>query len=177
MKKRKTSKKYLIVVVLLSIMVFSGHFVANYNNVGKSIEDNNENSFYDYKDRYTDPNTSNINYDNISGDYDAKGFCNYVIDGDTLDVEGVGRIRFVGVDTPERGQSGYSEAKDYVKSKCLGKTIYLDIDDKKNYDKYGRVLAVVYVDGININQELLKLNYAKILYIPPSEFDPYNWIN
>jgi len=27
----------------------------------------------------------------------------YVVDGDTIDVDGVGRIRFVGVNTPERG--------------------------------------------------------------------------
>jgi len=107
--------------------------------------------------------------------YEASGYCPYVVDGDTIDVNGVGRIRFVGVNTPERGQPGYQEAKDFVKSMCLGKTVYLDIDNAKHYDKYGRVLAVVYVDNINLNAELLKRGYAEIMYIPPSEFNPYSW--
>ena len=102
--------------------------------------------------------------------YEASGYCPYVVDGDTLDVEGVGRIRLVGVNTPERGQPGYQEAKDFVTRMCLGKTVYLDIDDEKHYDKYGRVLAVVYAGNVNINKELLKRGYAEIMYIPPSEF-------
>jgi len=107
--------------------------------------------------------------------YEASGYCYHVVDGDTIDVEGVGRIRLVGVNTPERGQPGYWEAKDFVEKMCLGKTVYLDIDDAKNYDKYGRILAVVYVDDMNLNAELLRRGYAEIMYIPPSEFDPYTW--
>ena len=67
----------------------------------------------------------------------------------------LGKIRFVQVNTPERGEPGYHEAKDYVKEKCLGKTVYLDIDDKKHYDKYNRTLAIVYTENLDINRELL----------------------
>ena len=108
--------------------------------------------------------------------YEASGYCYYVVDGDTLDVDGIGRIRLVGVNAPEVGEPGYQEAKDFVKSKCLGKVVGLDIDDAKHYDKYGRILAVVYVGNTNINAELLKKGYAKVMYIPPSEFNPYSWI-
>jgi micrococcal nuclease len=130
-------------------------------------------------------NSSNFSYNtNQSSDnssvspshYEKKGNCYHVVDGDTIDVEGVGRIRLVGVNTPERGQDGYQEAKDFVISQCLNKMVYLDVDDAKNYDKYGRVLAVVYVGDMNLNAELLKKGYAEIMYIPPSEFDPYSWI-
>ncbi|MFY9638395.1 MAG: thermonuclease family protein [Methanobacterium sp.] len=107
--------------------------------------------------------------------YEASGYCPYVVDGDTIDVDGVGRIRFVGVNTPERGQPGYQEAKDFVKTLCLGKTVGLDIDNAKHYDKYGRVLAVVYAGNTNVNAELLKKGYAEVMYIPPSEFNPYSW--
>jgi len=107
--------------------------------------------------------------------YEARGRCYHVVDGDTIDVEGVGRVRLVGVNTPERDEPGYQNATDYVKSMVLGKTVSLDIDDEKNYDKYGRILAVVYIDGVNLNKELLKRGYAKIMYIPPSEFNPYSW--
>lgn len=111
----------------------------------------------------------------VKANYEASGYCPYVVDGDTIDVEGVGRIRFVGVNTPEKGHAGYQEAKDFVKSLCLGKTVGLDIDNAKRHDKYGRILAVVYVGDTNVNAELLKRGYAQIMYIPPSEFDPYKW--
>lgn len=103
-------------------------------------------------------------------DYEASGKCYKVVDGDTIWVEGIGKIRFVQVNTPERGEDGYKEAKDYVKEKCLGKTVYLDIDDKKHYDKYNRTLAIVYTENQDINRELLNENLAEIMYIPPSEF-------
>lgn len=107
--------------------------------------------------------------------YEASGYCNYVVDGDTINVEGIGRIRLSGVDTPERDEVGYQEAKDFTGSLCSGKTVYLNMDDSKHYDKYGRTLAVVYAGDTNVNAELLKRRYAEILYIPPSEFDPYSW--
>ncbi|HMK53162.1 MAG TPA: thermonuclease family protein [Methanobacteriaceae archaeon] len=120
-------------------------------------------------------NTSSLSNSNTSSNGEISGKCYHVVDGDTIDVEGVGRVRFVGVNTPERGQSGYAEAKEFVKSRCLYKTVSLDVDDKKQHDKYDRTLAVVYVDGMNLNQELLKKGYAEIMFIPPSEFNPYSW--
>jgi len=107
--------------------------------------------------------------------YEVSGLCYHVVDGDTIDVEGVGRIRLVGVNTPERGEPGYTSATDFVKSMVEGKTVYLDIDDAKHYDKYGRTLAVVYIDNKNLNQELLENGYAEVMYIPLSEFNPYSW--
>ena len=115
------------------------------------------------------------NINNTTIKYEASGYCSYVVDGDTLDVDGVGRIRLVGVNAPEVGEPGYQKAKDFVKSKCLGKVVGLDIDDAKHYDKYGRVLAVVYIGDTNVNAELLKRGYAEVMYIPPSEFNPYSW--
>ncbi len=108
--------------------------------------------------------------------YEASGLCYHVVDGDTIDVEGVGRIRLVGINTPEINQPGYQESKEFVSSMCLGKNVGLDIDNEKHYDKYGRVLAVVYVGKVNLNQDLLKKGYAEIMYLPPSEFNPYLWI-
>jgi micrococcal nuclease len=161
--------KILIILIILLIIGFAGCI----SNNGKS-KDNGSGvtSNISYNTSLDSPaiesNKSNLNYE-------KSGHCSYVVDGDTIDVESVGRIRFVGVNTPERGEKGYQEAKDFVKSMCSGKTVFLDIDDKKHYDKYGRVLAVVYVDNVNLNAELLKRGYAEIIYIPPSEFNPYSW--
>jgi micrococcal nuclease len=42
--------------------------------------------------------------------------------------------------------------------------LFIWIDDAKHYDKYGRTLAVVYVDDVNLNVELLKRGYEEVLY-------------
>ena len=84
-------------------------------------------------------------------------------------------MRFVGVNTPERGVEGYICSKRFVQKLCLDKEVSLDVDDSKRNDKYGRTLAVVIVDGKNLNEMLLKENLAEVMYIPPSEFYPYDW--
>ncbi len=134
-----------------------------------------DNELLNHSNPSSGDNTSTSKLYDSDARYDASGLCYHVVDGDTIDVDSVGRIRFVGINTPEKDHPGYQKAKDFVKKACLGRTVYLDIDDEKHYDKYGRVLAVVYVNGININAALLKGGYADIMYIPPSEFNPYLW--
>jgi micrococcal nuclease len=45
------------------------------------------------------------------------------------------------------------------------------VDDKVQYDTYYRFLAVVYVNGTNLNKKRVREGYAEVIYIPPSEFD------
>jgi len=110
----------------------------------------------------------------------------YVVDGDTIHLEGDEKVRLVGVNTPELHSDNPNErrrayeAKEFVENLCpTGTTIGLDVDDLEREDKYGRTLAVVYVDvdgsWVSLNTELLRRGYAEVLYIPPSEFNPYNW--
>ena len=103
--------------------------------------------------------------------------CTKVVDGDTIYLDNGEKVRFVGVNTPERGVEGYITSKNFVQKLCLNKEVGLDIDDSKHNDKYGRTLAVVIVDGKNLNEMLLKEGLAEIMYMPPSEFYPYDWAN
>ena len=107
------------------------------------------------------------------------GYVKNIVDGDTVDVSfdiyGIQRIRLVGINTPEIGEEGYEEAKEFVNKTCLGEVVTLDVDDKEQYDPYYRILAVVYVNETNLNEKLLREGYAEIMYIPPSEFNPYEW--
>jgi endonuclease YncB( thermonuclease family) len=87
-----------------------------------------------------------------------------VIDGDTIEIEGGERIRFAIVNTPEKWEEGWKEAKDYTTERCLGKTAVIDIDN--NQDRtYGRLVGLVYcgVEGYFINLELLALQYAVVM--------------
>jgi len=111
-----------------------------------------------------------------------SGTVKYVEDGDTIDVifasenkdiRGIQRIRLVGIDTPELDTPEGKKVKALVEKMCLGKVIKLEVDDKKQYDKYYRILAVIYINGLNLNTYLLREGYARPLVIIPSEFIPY----
>ena len=97
-----------------------------------------------------------------------------VIDGDTIEIEGGERIRFAIVNTPEKWEEGWKEAKDYTTERCLGKTAVIDLDN--NQDRtYGRLVGLVYcggVEGYFINLELLALQYAVVMpqFCKVSEF-------
>jgi micrococcal nuclease len=113
---------------------------------------------------------------------ERRGLVTRVIDGDTIVIDNKEHIRLVGVNTPElhpTPEPGALEAKQFMEEQCLGKKVGLDVDDAKPKDIYGRTLAIVYVDNggswANINAELLHEELAVILYIPPSEFNPYSW--
>nr|WP_295001818.1 thermonuclease family protein [uncultured Methanobrevibacter sp.] len=108
---------------------------------------------------------------------EEKGICTKVVDGDTIYLDNGEKIRFVGVNTPERGVEGYITSKNFVQKLCLNKEVGIDVDDSKHNDKYGRTLGVVIVDGKNVNEMLLKEGLAEIMYMPPSEFYPFDWAN
>ncbi|MEM4342950.1 MAG: thermonuclease family protein [Candidatus Caldarchaeum sp.] len=102
------------------------------------------------------------------------------VDGDTFDSHPAGRVRLADVNTPERGQPGYTEATNALRALIEGKTVYLDVDDLLVMDPYNRLVAVVYVDHnsthvLNVNLWLVVNNHA-VLYDLRNEFNPSAWI-
>jgi micrococcal nuclease len=86
-------------------------------------------------------NDDNTNYmDNI----ELEGKVTYVVDGDTLDINDI-RIRLSLVDTPERGQEGYKDAKDFVKDVCLDKKGEVDMMDNVEVTDMEEKLALFIV--------------------------------
>ncbi|NPV84250.1 MAG: thermonuclease family protein [Candidatus Aminicenantes bacterium] len=89
-----------------------------------------------------------------------------VIDGDSLEVEGVGEVRLIGVDTPElyhplKPVQYYArEASEFVKNLVGGSRVRLEYDQER-VDKYGRTLAYVYLeDGRSLNEEIIRNGYG-----------------
>jgi endonuclease YncB( thermonuclease family) len=120
---------------------------------------------------------SNVVNSNQSSAIELMGIVTKVVDGDTLDINGI-RIRLALVDTPEIGQPGYDRAKHFVKSICLGKKGELDVDNgQRRGDRYGREVGVVYCDGINVNDKLMSNKMARILveFCDITEFSNENW--
>ena len=74
---------------------------------------------------------------------ELEGIVKHIVDGDTLDINDI-RVRLSLVNTPERGQEGYIEAKELVKNLCLNKKGEIDIDDgQRRGDRYGREIGIV----------------------------------
>ena len=82
-----------------------------------------------------------------------------VIDGDTIELQGGRRVRYLGIDTPELGKYYASEATERNRELVEGKIVELQ-RGKRDEDEYGRLLRYVYVDGIFVNAELVVQGYA-----------------
>ena len=83
-----------------------------------------------------------------------------IIDGDTFEIETGEKVRLIGIDTPEKNEPNYEEAKLFLISNIQGRKVILqkDVSDK---DKFGRLLRYVYLEGELINLRLVEEGYAK----------------
>ncbi|MBA3261637.1 MAG: thermonuclease family protein [Thermoleophilaceae bacterium] len=94
-------------------------------------------------------------------------------DGDTLWLSGIGKVRLIGVDTPEvygEVECFGREASAFVKRLLpLGARVRYSLDTDER-DRYGRALAYVYTDdGRWLNLLLVERGYAQPLTIPPND--------
>jgi micrococcal nuclease len=94
-------------------------------------------------------------------------------DGDTLWLSGVGKVRLIGVDTPEvygEAECFGREASAFVRRLLpLGARVEYTLGVERR-DRYGRALAYVYTaDGRFLNLLLVQRGYAQPLTIPPND--------
>jgi endonuclease YncB( thermonuclease family) len=100
-----------------------------------------------------------------------------IVDGDTIYIDTY-KVRLSLVNTPERGQAGYSEATAFTKKLCAKGTVAIvDQDDKQPFDRFKRVVGKVYCSDKNVNAELLENKHATIMkkYCKTSEFASESW--
>lgn len=92
---------------------------------------------------------------------ETRGRVVKIADGDSFTILGKNnrqtRIRLYGVDSPENGQPYSKRAKEALSNMISEKDLVIR---EKNKDRYGRVVAVVYADGINVNEAMLKQGWA-----------------
>jgi len=90
-----------------------------------------------------------------------------VIDGDTIEINGSDRVRFLGIDAPERGECYFSESKEALSNLIEGEYVRLE-KDISGVDFYGRLLRYVFLpqedtmDDTFINDYMLEQGFADI---------------
>lgn len=99
-----------------------------------------------------------------SADPVETGTVDHVVDGDTVDVAGVGRIRVIGIDTPERGACGFESATQAMTVLVLGREVSLVPGARDDADRYGRLLRYVDVAGDDAGLSLIEDGWAIARY-------------
>lgn len=84
-----------------------------------------------------------------------------VLDGDTIDIlynNKPTRIRFNGIDAPEKGQPHGQKAKQFVLDLAAQKIVSVNVTDTDRYDR--SIGDIILPDGRNLNREVVKAGYA-----------------
>ena len=94
-----------------------------------------------------------------------------VIDGDTFKIKNNVRVRLLGIDTPEKGECYYNEARLVLKDLVEGRVVRLD-KDITDKDRYERLLRYVILekdgeDNLFVNDYLVRQGLALDIAYPP----------
>ena len=92
-----------------------------------------------------------------------------VVDGDTIWCSGAGRIRLIGMDSPESDQGSFgAEAKSALAVFIpVGTQVQVE-QDVEARDRYGRLLAYIWRDGTLVNWRMVREGWAVLLTYPPN---------
>jgi endonuclease YncB( thermonuclease family) len=87
-----------------------------------------------------------------------------VVDGDTIMLADGRYVRYIGINTPERGEPLWEEARDYNAQKVRGKLVTLEFGQVEE-DRYGRTLAYVFDGGEMVNAALVQAGLAHLFVL------------
>ena len=92
-----------------------------------------------------------------------------VVDGDTLDCSGAGRVRLIGIDAPESNQAPFGAAATAALRSLLAVGARAQLEpDVGARDQYGRVLGYVWINGRMVNWLLIRSGWTVLLTYPPN---------
>jgi micrococcal nuclease len=100
-----------------------------------------------------------------------------IVDGDTIHVDGVS-VRFALSSAPELKGFGGIDSRGFIDTICpVGSDVIVDEDDSQTEGSFGRIIGVVYCNGVNLNSELLDagLGYLADQFCDSSEFANDSW--
>lgn len=172
---------FVIIIILINVLVVS--IYSNRVEIYKNFKKINNQTLN--KQNYVKTNVKDIKVNDklpkLLQDFEQGKEIEVVVskvsDGDTftiiIDNKKYG-VRLIGVDTPESVHPNKKKnvpygkiASNYTKERLEGKKVILKKDVQAR-DKYGRILAFVYIDGKMYNEELIEEGHAKIMTVPPN---------
>lgn len=112
-----------------------------------------------------------------------------VVDGDTFVIKNGMTVRLLGIDAPNRGETNYQEAKDYLTYLLKDRPLFFEYDQYQD-DKFGRILAYVWIkclielqdychkERLLVNEVMLKKGLAKkVIYEKRKKLKYDNFLN
>ena len=121
---------------------------------------------------------------------EVNGTVTYVVDGDTIYVQIQGydtrigniTVRLADIDSPEMKTAMGPSCRNYAHRELNGRSVTLDLDDKTGKDRFGRWVAVVFLQKqngslVNFNKMMVDSGHACIWDFDNNEFDPITWWN
>lgn len=114
---------------------------------------------------------------------EASGVVLKVVDGDTFEVQGFGRVRLADVDSPEMGTIEGVHAREFALENLLGVQVFLDLDDRTNKKSNAETCCIAYLANRNgtpnlnknFNKMVVQSGYAVLRNDTRNEFDPSHW--
>ena len=92
-----------------------------------------------------------------------------VADGDSFRCEDGRRVRLIGIDSPESQQRPYGDRARQALLELLtaGAAVRLETDVAPT-DRYGRVLAYVWIGPVLVNEAMVRNGWAVLYTVPPN---------
>ncbi len=149
-KKRFSRKWWLIGVIFFIILVIT--LAEDDNTTQTSSTTQSDNSF-------SVESTVSKQIENKENEQENFSIVTFVVDGDTVEIKNGNRIRLIGIDSPERGESFYNESRNALEDMVLNKKVRLE-KDISDTDRYNRLLRYIFIDGVFINKEMVRQGYA-----------------
>jgi len=102
-----------------------------------------------------------------AGTFTYRGTVTHIVDGDTLEVRLASgkseRIRLIGIDSPERGECYAGKATERARQLAMSQSVVLRGDPTQDTrDRYGRLLAYVWIGGRDLGYQLVAGGFAKV---------------
>ena len=170
MAKKIDDGKSQIVLIAVIIMIAAVMIFGMFNKNGKNIEKNTKKARNIKTSQNISSKNSKIKKSKGKKEDKPEILDGYqvikVSDGDTLNIQKVEngkfvgemlRIRMYGMDAPEKTQDYGSESRQALEKLVTGKNLSVEV---KNKDRYGRTVAIIYANGKNVNEEMVKTGNA-----------------
>jgi len=95
----------------------------------------------------------------------------YVVDGDTIRLRSGTYVRLIGIDTPERGECGFTRAKNALDRMVNGEVRLVNPRSVDNQDRYARLLRYVHDAGRDTGLALIRRGLANARYDSRDGYD------